>query len=117
MNSDSIFYFETREENGWQVLYASLVWDRTKYQALPFYSLRDLEGMEMFAKERAVGMLWLEYAKDIIEHIQQETKKNLRNISISDIPVGDPRDMLITVHRRGKAKLKLYLGNDEEDDE
>lgn len=89
MNKDDIFHIEIRDQNGWQVPYASLTWDNAKCTAAPFYSSHDIDGVKKSAMDAAIGRLWTMYSDEIIAHIQQKTIEDLRKVQISDIPVGE----------------------------
>src|SRR5689334_20383429 len=105
MNKDDIFKFETKLENGWQILYVSLAWDNAKSIPAPFHAAQHLDSIRETAIQMAIGKLWTQYADEIIEHIQNKKVEELRNVSIDDIPLGSSKEVLIRWHRQ-EGKLK-----------
>lgn len=51
-----------------------------------------------------------------IEHWASSAKEmeELRNMSISDIPAGESREVLVKWHNKGRVKPKLHLDDDDD---
>jgi hypothetical protein len=101
MNKDDIITIEISDNIvlGSQAVYACLAWDKSKFGVGGTNEFDDIED----AKLTAIGNLWQEYGDEIIAHIQDKTKEELRVHPL----VGETKEVIVWWTNGGIAKPEV----------